>query len=355
MTELHKMSPPRTSLSLRGKIPVYLSAIRGNKFIGCIMAVLGKLGRKVNGGHTLPRLCKSFKTERLQRATEKLKLLTRPHYMLRMAPTNCRKSISRQEVPPPLSETELATLRTTLKELQSKWAAAEKEVKVSSASSAENVVKTKLRQQSEDTPKTSTLLDGVAKYVAPIPTYISDTAKISLDTAKGLMTNKDAIAKKPPAAAESSAAEKQKGIGTIPRWKVQGTTTNARTSIQLVTGTLVRAVKDAEPDLCLQELEDLSSHLHKHPWSKGLAVREGLIGALLFIRWRTQNMAVQLQVTETLDLVGYQQPLPKVSDEQIKCCTVFPQSSNLLIFESISAWNTDPLSRWGRYARSRGP
>ena len=307
---------------------MYLSAIRGNKFIGGIMAVLGKLGRKINGAPTLPRLCKSFKTERLQRATEKLKLWTRPHYnyMLRMAPTNSRKSISRQEIPPPLSETQLATLRTSLKELQSKWAA-EKEAKVSSASSAENGIKTKLRQQSEDAPKTSTLLDGVAKYVAPIPTYISDTAKISLDTAKGLMTNKDAIAKKPPAAAAESsavaAAEKQKGIGTIPRWKVQGTTTNARTSIQLVTGTLVRAVKEAEPDMCLQELEDLSSHLHKHPWSKGLAVREGLIGALLFIRWRAQNMAVQLQATETLDLVGYQQPLPKVSDEQIRCCTDF--------------------------------
>ena len=379
------MTPPRTTLSLRGKIPVYLSAIRGNKFIGGILAVLGKLGRKINGygGPALPRLSTSFKAERLQRATEKVKLWTRPHYMsiangplgkamLRMAPTNSRKSISRQENPPPLSETQLAALRASLKELQSKWAA-EKEAKASSASSTENGSKAKSAQQSEDASKTSTLFDGVAKYVAPIPTYISDTAKYVApiptyitDTAKGLMANKDS--KRAPAATESSdaAAESsnnkglnQKGGGTIPRWKVQGTTTNARTSIQLVTGGLVRAVKVAEPDLCLQELEDLSSHLHKHPWAKGLAVREGLVGALLFIRWRTQNMAVQMQATEALDLVGYQQPVPNVSDEMIRCCIQFfsfiAKRGRTKLFESISAWNPNPLSRWGRYERSRGP
>ena len=341
------MTPPRTSLSLRGKIPVYLSAIRGNKFISGILAVLGKLGRKINGGPALPRLSKSFRAERLQRVTERVKLWARPHSMsiangplgkamLRMAPTNSRKSIYRQENPAPLSETQLATLRASLKELQSKWAA-EKGAKVSSASSAENGGKARSTQQNEDAPKTSTLLDGVAKYVAPIPTYISDTAK-------GLMANKDA--KRASAAAESS---NDTAGGTIPRWKVQGTTTSARTSIQSVTGALVRAVKVAEPDMCLQGLEDLSSHLHKHPWAKGLAVREGLVGALLFIRWRTQSMAVKLQATEALDLVGYQQPVPKVSDKL--SILMF----RMRLFESISAWNPNPLSRWGRHARSRGP
>ena len=323
------MGPSRTPLSLRGKIPVYLSAIRGNGSLGGILAVLGKLGRKINGASAVQRLSSRFKAERLQRITERVKLWTRPHYMSiangpigkavsRVVPTNPRKAIAPQDAPPPLSETELTTLRASLKELQCKWAA-EKEANKSSASSAESGVKAKAgsSDEREEAPKTSTLLDGVAKYVAPIPTYISDTAKV-------LMANKDA--KRSPAASKSlpspaavanessnDKAVERKGGGAIPRWKIHGATTNARTAIQLATGRQVRAVKAAEPDMCLQELEDLSSHLHKHPWSKGFAVREGLVGALLFIRWRTQNMAVHLQATEALDLVGYQQPLPKVS------------------------------------------
>ena len=321
------MGPSRTSLSLRGKIPVYLSAIRGNRSLGGILAVLGKLGRKINGATAVQRLSSRFKAERLQRITERVKLWTRPHYMSiangpigkavsRVAPTISRKAIAPQDTPPPLSETELTKLRVGLKELQSKWAA-EKEAKKSSASATESGVRAKAGaiDEREGGPMTSTLLDGVAKYVAPIPTYISDTAKV-------LMANKDAkrspVASESPAAAElessNDSSVERKGGGAIPRWKVQGATSNARTSIQLATGSLVRAVKTAEPDMCLQELEDLSSHLHKHPWSKGFAVREGLVGALLFIRWRTQNMAVHLQATEALDLVGYQQPLPKVGE-----------------------------------------
>ena len=340
------MTPPRTSLSLRlrGKIPVYLSFIRGNKFIGGLLTVLGKLGRKINGGPALQRLSSSFKTEGLQRATEKFMSIANGPLgkeILRLALASSRKSIVHQENPPPLSEAQLATLRASLRDLRSKWAA-EREARVSSGSGADadDGKKARSRQQGEDAPKASTLLDGVAKYVSPIPTYISDTVApiptYITDTAKGLMANKDV--KRAPAAAVSSAEVaksskesglKKKGEATMPRWKVKGTTTNPRTSIQLVTGALVRAVKVSEPDMCLQELEDLSSHLHKHPWSKGLAVREGLVGTLLFIRMRTQNMAVKLQATEALDLVGYQQPLPKVSVEQIRCCIFFQKLSKL--------------------------
>ena len=144
------MGPSRTPLSLRGKIPVYLSAIRGNGSLGGILAVLGKLGRKINGASAVQRLSSRFKAERLQRITERVKLWTRPHYMSiangpigkavsRVVPTNPRKAIAPQDAPPPLSETELTTLRASLKELQCKWAA-EKEANLLRRARINNII-----------------------------------------------------------------------------------------------------------------------------------------------------------------------------------------------------------------------
>ena len=295
---------------------MFLAAVRDIKFVRGVLVVLGRLGRKANGGPALQRALTSLRAERLQRATEKV----RAHYVsvanrplakmiLRMAPTKSRRAIIWDEKPPPLSAEQLAALRVNLGELRRKREAEREAEALAAASRAEEAEK----RADEDASKTSTLLGGVAKYVAPIPTYITDTAK-------GLMANKAA---EEPAGASAKAStsppdgaiptKEEKGGETIPRWKLHvGPTTSASTSIQSATGALVRAVKAADADACLRDLEDLSSHLHKHPWSKGLAVREGVVGALLFIRWRTQNMAVKLQASEALDLVGYQPPVPKV-------------------------------------------
>ena len=328
------MTPPRTSLSLRvrGKIPVFLAAVRDIKFVRGILVVLGRLGRKVNGGPVLQRTLTILGAERLQKATEKV----RAHYvsvanrpLAKMATTKSRRAIIWDERPPPLSAEQLAALRVKLSELLRKREAEREAEALAAASRAEEADK----KAEEDASKTSTLLGGVAKYVAPIPSYITDTAK-------GLMANKAAEESAGVSARESTPAKdgatltkEKKGGETVPRWKLhEGPATSATTSMQSATGALVRAVKAADADACLRDLEDLSSHLHKHPWSKGLAVREGVVGALLFIRWRTQNMAVKMQASEALDLVGYQPPVPKVGRDGI-CFSPLRRLSTFTVLE----------------------
>ena len=99
--------------------------------------------------------------------------------------------------------------------------------------------------------------------------------------------------------AEEDLYESRADEGSSPHWKrhvgpalVSKTTVDARTRF-CVTGLRQSVANDSR---CLRRLEIFCAHLHQYPYAKGVAVRENAVGELLYIRSKTSNASVKIQV-----------------------------------------------------------
>jgi hypothetical protein len=352
------MAPPRSHLvAIRNRIPILMGYAKSHRLTRDLWTHLRSNGQWIYESELWPRmgelsgrvLVAARPPQKVRRlaaaASDKVRTRVRPYGakaeemccralemnarfmapVTRLLPTPAKKRISSRKLTPVLSEQELSTLRNKLNELANRW---EADVKVAAASAVKgegNQKKVPKKEVGESTPKSEEALTKssiftekwkeVGKYVSPLPSYISNTAKELISSKKSNLNGEKSNSNGEKSNGKNgSSPSARSSSDSSPPWKLRlGSTANLASFVDARTRSCVRELKLSDPDRCLRQLEVFCTHLHQHPWGKGAAVRDCAVGILLLIRARTNNPAVKVQATEALELVGFQEPLRTVS------------------------------------------